>query len=268
MLIETLRTIANLPGLYHLRRAYYRRAFFHPNHRRGSRCWGTYENFAVAQTEARRLFGKADYDEPLIVNNSLQVFMATNLFDWPVIFNLDRAIRDRGAMSIVDVGGHIGVKYYAFRPFLKFPPKFRWSVVDVPAMTSAGHARRQELGAGDELHFHEHAAEVGSADILFCSGSLQYIPAELNALASSFGKPQTILLNKIPVTSGKACVTLDNLGHARVPYRIYARDELEAQMRDMGYRELARWNIPEMDFSIPFTRPLRRISMGGMVWSL
>ncbi len=268
MLIEALRTIANLPGLYHLRRAYYRRAFFHPNHHRGSRCWGTYENFAAAEAEARRLFGKADYDEPRIVKNSLEVFMATNLFDWPVIFHLDRAIRERGAMSVVDFGGHIGVKYYAFRPFLKFPPGFRWSVVDVPAMTSAGRARRQELGAGDELHFHEHAEQVGPADILFCSGSLQYTPFELTALASSFGKPQTILLSKIPVTSGQAFVTLDNLGHARVPYRIYAQDELEAQMRDMGYRELARWNIPEKDFSIPFTRPRFRVSVGGMAWSL
>lgn len=267
MLYETLRAIARFPGIQHLRRARYRRNFF--SRRAKARFWGIYGTREDAISEATRQFGKADYDEPSIVNNSINVFMAVNLFDWPALFYLNKAIQENGARSIVDVGGHIGVKYYAFRSLLNFPTDFRWQVVEVPSMVRVGRDRRTELGAGEELTFHERPEDVNAADVLFCSGSLQYLPTDLAGLTESLRRPRTIILNKVPQAAGDGgFYTVENLGRARVPYRVFARGELEAQLAQLGYREHARWDLPDRAFSIPFAGSNGKASVCGMVWSV
>jgi hypothetical protein len=54
-------------------------------------------------------------------------------YDYPGLFWLGRSI-DAGLTRVFDLGGHIGIKYYAFRRVLSYPDSLRWTVCDVPSV--------------------------------------------------------------------------------------------------------------------------------------
>jgi putative methyltransferase (TIGR04325 family) len=251
----SLKDIAKLlPGIRHNRKRRYEWNYFsHSALAKPGRFCGVYHSFDCAREEAMRRFGAAEYDDPSIVGNNVQQFMTVESFDWPILYYL-AATFDLATTTVFDVGGHIGVKYYAFREYLCEKP-YQWRVIETPSMVDAGKAYMCEAGDADNLKlttewdpFHTSAQAI-----LFCSGSLQYIADDLGKISSNLGGPDFLLLNKVPLTDHDSFVTLDNLGKARVPYRIFNKNEWIENLTRAGYVIGDSWTIPHRDFEVPFS---------------
>jgi hypothetical protein len=79
--------------------------------------------------------------------------------DYPMMVWLSNALDD-GARKLFDLGGHVGISYYADQPFLRYPPELSWRVCDVPAVAQAGRrlaARRDQF---HQLDFTERFEEA------------------------------------------------------------------------------------------------------------
>lgn len=66
--------------------------------------------------------------------------------DHPVIHWLARSF-DAGASGVLDLGGHVGIKYYAFERVVGYPPDLLWTVCDVPAVVARGRDPAQQRAA-------------------------------------------------------------------------------------------------------------------------
>jgi len=77
-------------------------------------------------------------------------------YDYPVMWWLERAFGD-GATKVLDIGGSVGVHYYAYRRYLEMPRDLSWRVVEVPAIASIGREMASQAGAG-ALSFSDTAA--------------------------------------------------------------------------------------------------------------
>jgi len=262
MSFRSLDDIRALPGIYHLRRNRYARAFLHGTF--GTQ-WG---EFPTAQS-ARAAVPKAipsSYDNPELVDLKADFFAQVHLFDWPVLFYLRRLIDECRMTALVDFGGHIGAKYYAFRDHLALPHDFAWQVVETPAMAVEGR-RRAAASNATHLSFCDRIEDAPAADILFCSGSLQYFDGTvLDIVARLARRPQAIILSKLPICEDADFYTLDNLQTVKVPYHVFSAAEHEALCRDSGYERVERWHIAYRDFEVPFSHPRRAVRMYGEVW--
>lgn len=227
------------------------------------RHWGCFDTRSAALaflTDRPR----AQYDDDEIVQINLERFKQVQAFDWPVMFHMDRLIRSGKLSTITDFGGHVGVKYYAYRDHLSYPADLRWQVVDVAAACREGS--RQRPGWASALSFHETIAETAPCDLLLCSGSLQYSDMSLPELLGSLKQaPRAIILNKVAIASS-GFFTLEAFGRGRMPYRIFSEGELHEWRRLMGYELWARWEIPDRGFVVPSRHGARNVNCIGEAW--
>jgi len=170
--------------------------------------------------------------------------------DYPVLFWLARALP--GSNSVFDLGGYVGISYYSYKKYLDYPERLQWRIYDVPAVIQAG----EELAARNrcsDLCFTNRFEEAGRADILLACGSLQFVETPLAEKLAALGqKPKHIVINKLPLHSGKTFVTLQNMGPAVCPYYIFNDEEFIRSIRDLGYALVDRWENPEFGARIPF----------------
>lgn len=161
--------------------------------------------------------------------------------DYPAMFWLDRLF-DEGAASVFDIGGHIGIGYYAYQRYLKFPETIRWRVLDVPAVNSAGTAWAAEHDPAKRLDFTDRPSDIDGYDIVFASGSLQYLEYTLADLLGSVARPpRHLLINLMPIHMTESFFTLQNMGAAFCPYRITAEREFLGGLKALGYALRDRW---------------------------
>ena len=173
-------------------------------------------------------------------------------WDYPAMFWLARALQG-SARSIFDLGGHVGIKYYAFKNCIPFPDDLRWVVCDLPAVIRRGARLAGEKGVEKQLFFTDSASDADGADLLYASGSLQYLPFTLDELLSRLKKlPATIVVNVLPLHPSRSFFSLNAIGVAFCPYRVMSeRDFLEGVTRH-GYRVRDRWKNVGKGMSIPF----------------
>jgi putative methyltransferase (TIGR04325 family) len=170
------------------------------------------------------------------------------------MFWLQSALHD-GARSIVDFGGNIGVKFHAYRRYMAFPPDLRWTVIELPNIAEAGRRRAAEDGTADMLRFLTDLKDVNGADLLFASGSLQYLPIGIAELLRTMPNlPRRVVINATPVHPNKTYYTLNAIGHAYCAYRISGEPEIVDGMNALGYVLLDRWKHPDKDCTIAFDR--------------
>lgn len=258
MIRRVTKRIARHPAVRWARGRAYEREFLTG---RGGRFFGAFSSLDDAQRWDPST-SNAAYDDASLVDMNLDGFLEIQLFDWPVIFFLREAIGSNGLRSLTDFGGHIGVKYYAYAPHVSLPPDFRWQVVELDAMVRAGEETRNGRTA-PHLSFHRELGEARSA-LLLCSGSLQYVELAPNEIVERAGEPETLVLNKVPLTDGDDFWTLENFSGRRIPYRVFDAEAFRLSLRDRGYELEASWRIRERDFAVPFRD--RAAQMFGMVW--
>lgn len=201
---------------------------------------GVYRDFAEAQADAPA--GAAPgYDHPATSTFYRELLDAPRHDDYPALFWLSRALA--GARSILELGGHVGVAYYSFERLLAPPASLAWTILETEPVAEAGRALARERGRSN-LRFVTDFAEIREPfDVLFASGSLQYIPGLLlpERVRAMAAPPRHIVINKTPVSDGSGFVTLQDLGVTLSPYRVQARAELIDPLEAMGYRVVDSW---------------------------
>ncbi len=172
--------------------------------------------------------------------------------DYPVLFWL-QGLLAQGAATIFDLGGHIGLSYYAWEDALPLPSRVRWTVCDVPAVVARGQAYARHHDSRGHLAFTSNFADADGADVLLAMGVLQYLP---DTLAERLGalrvKPRSILVNLTPLHSGRRYFTLQSIGTAYCPYRIESEPDFLRDMHALGYSPRDTWINPDKACLIPW----------------
>ena len=105
------------------------------------------------------------------------------------------------------------------------------------------------------LRFTDVVDLMGEADLLFASGSLQYLPQQLEETISSLqSRPRFLVVNLLPVHETLTYYTLQSIGAAFCPYRIVARRAFTESLEALGYESQDQWENIDRRCWIPFHR--------------
>jgi putative methyltransferase (TIGR04325 family) len=201
---------------------------------------GVFRSFeeASASVPAGQTLG---YDNPGAASLYRDMLHQPRHDDYPAILWLQRALRT--SKSLLEIGGHVGVAYYAFERHLAPLEGVTWTILDTKAVAEAGRQLARERGRGNLIFVSEFEAVQDSVDVLFASGSLQYVPGPSlsERVRSMPAAPRHIVINKTPVTHREGFVTLQDIGLSYCPYRIHSRAELIDPLLEMGYEVVDSW---------------------------
>jgi putative methyltransferase (TIGR04325 family) len=175
--------------------------------------------------------------------------------DYPILFWMQKLFAD-GCKRVFDIGGHIGVGYYAYQQYLKFPADLHWNVSDVPAVVAQGRKLAEQRDKAGHLSFTSELTDIGDAEILFASGSIQYLPPTLaELLKQADRRPRHLLINLLPLHESAAYFTVQNIGTAFCVYRIEMHSRFLGDLRALGYEVRDHWENLEKRCDIPFAPP-------------
>jgi putative methyltransferase (TIGR04325 family) len=173
-------------------------------------------------------------------------------YDYPGVFWLGRSI-EAGLTRVFDLGGHVGIKYYAFRRVINYPENLHWTVCDVPGVVASGRELAKQREVAAQLDFTTDYRDASGVDVLYASGSLQYLPKRIDAILSELAvKPKRIILNTTAVHPERTIYTLNSIGVAVCPYRIEHHDELMAELMRSGYKKRDSWRNEVKPIEVPF----------------
>lgn len=221
---------------------------------------GSYPSFDVARraTPAGVAIGY-DHDEAgTLYKDRMQHVL---LKDYPALLWLSRLMPD--TRRLFDIGGHVGLMYYAYKPYLPYRPDLTWTVCDVPAVVRNGEALARERGAA-ALRFTTELTDADGTDVILATGSLQYIEQRLDALIASLAtRPAHILVNETPTLPDREIITLQNIGLSICPYRIADHRALPSALAALGYEMVDSWEDPARRTEIPFVTAPNAVSYSG-----
>jgi putative methyltransferase (TIGR04325 family) len=212
---------------------------------------GVFDTFDAAQASApaTRPLG---YDNSAAAAMYMDRTRKTYPTDYPVMFWLQKLFSE-GCARCFDLGGHIGVSYYAYRRYLNYPATLKWTVQDVPAVVEQGKKIAIEKDRDGYLSFANNFQEADGCDVLMAQGSLQYLP---DTLAERLQKlsvlPKHLILNLTPLHDRLSYFTLQSIGAAFCPYRITAILDFTKSFEALGYKMIDHWNNPDKSCPIPF----------------
>ena len=245
-----LDKLGDMPGLHQWLSSRYDRRFADNTSENLFR--GVFTTFeeAAASAPRTRPIGYDNPDSALMYRDRLKHLFPT---DYPVLFWLQHLF-GQGQVRIFELGGHIGVSYYAYQSVLTYPPNLQWVIHDVPAVMERGAAlarNRDDLG---KLQFVDDFSEAARADIFLAMGVLQYLPQTLaDRLQDLKCLPQNLLVNLTPLHPDAAYFTLQSIGTAYCPYRIDREDAFIKSLQALGYALRDAWINPDKSCLIPFS---------------
>lgn len=215
--------------------------------------FGVYDSFEAARRSlpANPGFGHEALADEYVNLRSRKVFA----YDYPVMWWLARAF-GQGAASVLDIGGSVGVHYYAYRSYIDMPAALTWRIVEVPTIAAIGRGLAVERGAA-ALRFAEDLDEAlrgDPAEVWIAAGSLQYMedgrPAAL--LGRCAGMPAHLLLNKVPLYGGDDYVCTQNIGDGCfVPVQVSNRERFVQGIEARGYVLRDQWEVHERSLYLP-----------------
>ncbi len=221
---------------------------------------GAFASFAEAVANVRPGL-PAGYDHDVVTGISSELMQQVLFWDYPVLYWLQRLSAETA--RVVDAGGHIGVKYRAFRPYLDLD-RIDWLVYDLPALVRAG--RRQARPEDRTLSFIDRLEDAPATDILLVSGLMPYLDGSLVDLVRRLREPpRHIVLNKVVTRDGPTVVTLENFGVAEIPYQIRNAAEVPAALETLGYDVVDSWTIDSRAHRIQTHPELGRCTFRGYV---
>ncbi len=186
--------------------------------------------------------------------------------DYPVLYWLGRLL-EKGSV-VVDLGGSIGVCYYAFRRRLEFPEDLSWVVCELPEPVALGRRLAQERDAPC-LSFTTDQRVIDGSAILLCAGVLQFIETPLaEILAGLKAPPPHILVNRIALShDAPAFCTLQHTGRSFAPVRVDNLGDFIASMRALGYAMVDQWKCLENSLHVPLHDECRLDHFYGMYFA-
>ena len=209
--------------------------------------FATWEEAAASAPPSRPL----GYDNPESAELYLRL-LSVGDWDYPAMFWINDAVAG-GARRFADIGGSVGIKFFAFRKFVKFPPDLCWRVVDVPAVVARGREFAAQRGVAGTLEFTERIDDIDDVDVLFASGALQYLPETLpDVLRRHARRPRRVVINTAAFHDSPDFFTLNSVGTAFCPYRVQNTEAFVAAMAGLGYRLRDQWRNLDKPMHIPF----------------
>jgi putative methyltransferase (TIGR04325 family) len=234
-LIKSLARTAAL-NVGFTRTAFLRREFL----RSTPSCRGIYASFAAAAADAPSA-KLASYDQDEIALSYRERLDYFNFADYPVIFWLG-SLLDR-ARVIFELGGSIGLGYYAYVRYLAFPPDLRWTVCELPSMVRMGIDVAAERQTGQLAFTTDRQPEI-DPDVYATFGTLQYIEEPFAEILSSLrALPPYLLINRVPLTEGKPFITLQNNGTWFSPNKVDNRKKFTESLCALGYEVVDEWDM-------------------------
>lgn len=231
-------------GTFMLKALAGRMRFLDPRHKRFQ---GLYASYDQAHAAASRK-GPAGYDHDDVAPVSFEAMCRVEAWDYPVLFWLSRLLANGG--NVLDAGGHMGTKYRAFAPYLKYGGAVTWTVYDLPAIVRAGRERAMADGL-DALSFVERITDAPPPSVFLASGLLQYLDRPVGDLLGEIeNPPQWLLFNKVAFHPRGPAVTLERIGAALVPYQMRERGDFVDGVERLGYQLADEWRIAELSHTI------------------
>lgn len=209
---------------------------------------GVFPSFEVAALNIPR-GRRVGYDNPVSATRMLSEWLAVHPSDYPVLFWLEKLLPS--SKTVLDWGGSVGLKYFAFRPYLEYATDLVWFVSEVPAVVELGREIAQDKCA-TALRFTTDFTGIANADVLLAAGVLQFIDDPFSVLRAQPRLPRHLIINKLPVYELPSAVTLHNMGTAFCPYHLFNRPELVLAIETLGYRLVDEWRLPGVACQIPF----------------
>jgi len=203
-------------------------------------CYGVFDSFGEAEAASPKGV-RLGYDAAETGSWYRDLMARVHHDDYPLLYWCEKALAT--GRRVVEIGGHVGVAYYAFSTCIKYPLDMRWTIVDVPSVTREGETLAKERGQTQLAFVNAFVDAPRPMDILVASGSLQYVPGtslpeQIRAMSQ---RPEHILIHKTPVIARAGYVTLQNIGGTWCPYRIFGYQELVQPLVDMGYELVETW---------------------------
>lgn len=217
----------------------------------GYACYGVFATFE----QARKILPKSpEFNSRDLAEEYAEVRMHRNFaYDYPVVYWLSNAFRQR-AKTVFDIGGSVGVHFYAYQKIMSYPAGLRWTVCETPQIVAVGREiALQTPGAGLSFTDTLHSAYLDS-DIWISAGALQYIEhGQISSLlAACERKPVHIILNKLPMYDGDDFVSTQNLGkECYAPFYVYNKRRFIGNVIALGYEVVDTWSVPERDLYLP-----------------
>ena len=213
--------------------------------------FGVFEDFTQARAS---LPPSREFDNPALAREYVEVrTKRVFTYDYPVMWWLERAFAS-GATRILDIGGSVGVHYYAYQRYIVIPENVLWQVVEVPAMVHIGQQMAQQNHAHGLQFTTNLASALNGADIWIASGSIQYFEDAhpSNLLRQLDLRPRHLLLNKLPLYDGEDFVTTQNLGEgAFSPVHVWNRNEFVRSICMRGFLLQDAWDVPDRSLLLP-----------------
>ena len=211
--------------------------------------YGVYPTWAEAEASAAA-YGAVGYDN----SASAQLYvhrMRLDTYDYPSLYWIGRSMAE-GMSSVFDVGGSIGIKYYAFLEPLSRTPVARWLVEDVPAVVDYGRQFARERGTQERLQFTSQFSDGDGMDLLFASGVVQYLPETLGTLLKNYRHlPKRIVVNTAAIHPVHDFFTVNSTGVAFCPYRVQTQGAFIRGLTALGYRLRESWVNTGKKLTIP-----------------
>jgi putative methyltransferase (TIGR04325 family) len=214
----------------------------------GSGVTGVYLSYAAALAAVPKN-RKVGYDNKESSNLYPYLLEFTKISDFAALFYLSQLAQP--SYRIFDFGGNTGVLFYNYQRRWTLPPNVTWTVCDVPAVIEAGR-EYAKTHSSEGLRFTSNFQEAADADLLFTSGTLQYVPETFAELLIRLGnaKPRFILANRTALWDGPTFFTLQSLGPIICPYRVENREEFVSSLEAQGYRVRDTWECPESGINV------------------
>jgi putative methyltransferase (TIGR04325 family) len=171
-------------------------------------------------------------------------------YDYPAMFWLSVLLHDESIRTVFDFGGNVGVHFYAYGSRMHFPADLRWTVCDVAAIVDAGRQIAAEREGN--LCFTTTFEAVDDQDLLFASGSIQYVENIGHMLRGLRRPPRHVLINRLPLYEDAPFVTLQNGGSVFYPQYVFNRGEFVDSLDAAGFALVDLWNDPLEGCVIPF----------------
>jgi putative methyltransferase (TIGR04325 family) len=229
--------LASMPGLTQALAAQYEQRFARNTTENLFR--GVYPSFEAAAASApkSRPMGYDNPDAALMYRDLLHTIYPS---DWPVLFWLQQCFA-QGSSRVFELGGHIGISYYAYQAAMTYPQSLRWVVSDVPAVMDRGAAFAHHKDALGKLSFEADFAQAAEADVFMALGVLQYLPETLGQRLRSLRRlPAHVIVNLTPLHSDAA--PKDNAG--RPPVSSPPLDGTYFTLQSIGTAFCPSWATP------------------------
>ncbi|MAF77544.1 MAG: hypothetical protein CME60_05225 [Halobacteriovoraceae bacterium] len=257
-----LNHIKELPPVVELRKKKYEKKFATNQYLNLFK--GIYPNFEMASAAAKNYQTKGYNNK-----KSAQMYqdMCHKIFpeDYPTLYWINRLIPH--ISSLIDFGGHVGIKRYAFDSYLEKINQVKWSVYDLPKVIDEAKNLKTQLDPQNEINLNFlNDLENQNTDLFMALGSFQYIPKEVPEVLEKLSSLPQYLLISIPVTKKNTFLTLNHIGTTVCPYIIRNEDEFLKGIKEKGYSLKDSWSAPNKICEIPFHEEYSVYGYSGFVF--